>query len=114
MTADQAAGHMQSFLQRAHTAIQAWSHDSPVFETCRRLAPDLHGKTIKVLLPCGGIDAPGWAARALRIDCDVVGYWDTDPKYATYMANMGVEPSRLHVGTEMGDFARVALSQVAP
>ena len=67
---------------------------------------------MRVLLPCGGIDAPGWAARALGMKFDVVGYYDTDPKYHDYMTNFGVEPSRVHVGREKGDFTRVALSQV--
>ena len=61
----QAASHVASPLKRAHAAIQAWSQDSPVLNKCRRLAPDLPGKAVRVLLPCGGIDAPGWAARAL-------------------------------------------------
>ena len=102
----------ESPLKRARAAIDVWSQGSPVLNTCRRLASDLPGKTVKVLLPCGGIDAPGWAARALGVTFDVVGYYDTDPKYAEYMANVGVEPSRLHVGKERGDFARLALSQV--
>ena len=99
-------------LKRAHAAIEAWGQGSPVLNKCRRLAPDLPCKTVKVLLPCGGIDAPGWAARALGVKFDVVGYYDTDPQYAAYMANVGVAPSRLHVGKERGDFSRLALSHV--
>jgi len=106
------ASQMGSPLQNAHATIEAWSQVSPVLNKCRQLAPDLHGKTIKVLLPCGGIDAPGWAARALGLNFDVVGYYDTDPQYAAYMANVGVDPSRVHVGKERGDFARLALSHV--
>ena len=108
----EAARHVGSPVQKAHAAIEAWSQVSPVLNKCRLLAPDLHGKTIRVLLPCGGIDAPGWAARALGIEFDVVGYYDTDPQYAAYMANVGVDPSRVHVGKDQGDFARLALSHV--
>ena len=108
----QAASHVRSPLQNAHTAIEAWSQVSPVLNKCRLLAPDLHGKTIRVLLPCGGIDAPGWAARALGIEFDVVGYYDTDPQYEAYMINVGVDPSRVHVGMERGDFSGLALSHV--
>ena len=112
MSAGQAASHVASPLKRAHAAIEAWSQGSPVLQKCRRLAPDLPGKTVRVLLPCGGIDAPGWAARAMGVEFDVVGYYDTDPQYAAYMANLGVESSRLHVGREQGDFTRLALSHV--
>ena len=108
----EAARHVESPVQKAHAAIEAWSQVSPVLNKCRLLAPDLHGKTIRVLLPCGGIDAPGWAARALGIEFDVVGYYDTDPQYAAYMANVGVDPSRVHVGKDQGYFARLALSHV--
>ena len=107
-----AVSHKQSPLQNAQTAIAAWSQVSPVLNKCRLLAPDLHGKTIKVLLPCGGIDAPGWAARALGMEFDVVGYYDTDPQYEAYMINVGVDPGKVHVGMERGDFSRLALSQV--
>ena len=92
--------------------VEAWKCSSPVLNHCRLLAPELQGRTAKVLLPCGGIDAPGWAARALGLTFEVVGYFDTDPHYGAYMANMGVEPSRLHVGAEHGDFNRLALSHV--
>ena len=108
----QAASHVGSPLKRAHAAIQAWSQASPVLNKCRRLAPELAGQTVRVLLPCGGIDAPGWAARALGVEFDVVGYYDTNPRYAAYMTNLGVDPSRLHVGKERGDFVRLALSHV--
>ena len=112
LTSRQASSQVGSPLKRAHTAIEAWKRSSPVLNECRRLAPHLQGKTVRVLLPCGGIDAPGWAASALGITFEVVGYYDTDPHYAAYMANVGVEPSRVHVGKELGDFNQLALSHV--
>ena len=108
----QASSQEGSPLKRAHTAIEAWKCSSPVLNECRRLAPRLQGKTVRVLLPYGGIDAPGWAASALGITFEVVVYYDTDPHYAAYMANVGVEPSRVHVGKELGDFNQLALSHV--
>ena len=114
-----ASSQAGSPLKRAHTAIETWRYSSLVLSECRRLlwqpcavASLVQGKTVRVLLPCGGVDAPGWAAKALGIKFDVVGFYGTDPHYAAYMTNVGVEPSRVHVGRELGDFNRLALSQV--
>jgi hypothetical protein len=38
-------------------------------------------RVLRILFPCGGIDAPGLALDAMQLPYENTGFWDLDDKY---------------------------------
>ena len=63
-------------------------------------------RPLRLLLPCAGFDAPGFALKALKIPFEVVGAWDVACGPAKVLQSL-YHRSVVHTGEQAGDITKV-------
>lgn len=71
-------------------------------------------KAVRLLLPCAGFDAPGHALRAMAVNFEVLGAWDTSihAGRALRHAYPSLTDKQLHLGRDKGDVMRVDIEKL--
>ena len=85
-------------------AAQEWVGHLPDMSVFRTRCPP------RLLFPCAGFDGPGQSLRAMGVDYEMAGAWETSRAPSQVLRKMyGATSSKLHLNRDDGDVMKVRL-----
>jgi len=106
---DSSGSDHETFSPRSHRSgkeSQAWNVEASSAWVQSLGTRYTSERLVKLLLPCAGFDAPGFALAALKIPCKVMGAWDM-ARGPSKLLHSVYPRSVVHTGTAAGDITKV-------